>query len=66
MKNDPIVQQVHETRERLAVAFDYGPLVPGTYIHLGAWHKYPIGCSETQTKSCWWRYTAHGFRGLLF
>ncbi|MCF7963715.1 MAG: hypothetical protein K9M08_23490 [Pirellula sp.] len=23
MKNDPIVQQVHETRERLAAAFDY-------------------------------------------
>ena len=23
MKNDPIVQQVHETRDRLAAAFDY-------------------------------------------
>lgn len=23
MKNDPIVQEVHETRERLAAAFDY-------------------------------------------
>lgn len=23
MKSDPIVQQVHETRERLAAAFDY-------------------------------------------
>lgn len=23
MKNDPIVQEVHETRERLAAAFDF-------------------------------------------